>query len=116
MTRLPYEEEMRRNAAAWNEVTPIHQSYKTGQDVLFRDGGCQLDIVERRYLPDLRGLRVAHVCCNCGQDTLSLANLGAVCTGFDQSEAAIAEARALSAASGVAADFVLANALDLPGA
>lgn len=114
MPKLPYEEQMERNRRAWNEVTPIHQSYKAGQEAFFREGGCQLDEAERRYLPDVSGKTVAHLCCNCGQDTLSLANLGAVCTGFDQSESAIAEARKLSAASGVRADFVRSNVLDIP--
>ncbi|MCL6445890.1 MAG: class I SAM-dependent methyltransferase [Alicyclobacillus sp.] len=116
MGKLPFEEAMNRNAVAWDEVTPIHQSYRTGQATFFANGGCQLDVVERQYLPDLRGRDVAHLCCNCGQDTLSLVNLGAQCTGFDLSRAAIEEARSLSTASGVPADFVHANVLDIPSA
>ena len=72
-----------------------------------------MDTVERQHLPDLRGLDVAHLCCNCGQDTLSLANLGARCTGFDLSTAAILEAQALAAAADIAAAFVHANVLDI---
>lgn len=105
---------MEKNARAWNEVTPIHQGHKQGQESFFASGGSQLDIVERRHLPDLRGLDVAHLCCNCGQDTLSLANLGARCTGFDLSTAAIGEARALAVAANIAASFVHANVLDIP--
>jgi 2-polyprenyl-3-methyl-5-hydroxy-6-metoxy-1,4-benzoquinol methylase len=111
---MPYEEQMKRNKHAWDEVTPIHQSYRHGQEEFFRNGGNLLDIVEMQHLPGLKGKEVAHLCCNCGQDTLSLVNLGAKCTGFDISGKAIDEARKLSNMSGVQANFVKSNVLDLP--
>jgi SAM-dependent methyltransferase len=51
------------------------------------------------------GLRVAHLQCNCGQDSLSIARLGAQVVGCDISDAAIDEAVRLSADSGIACDF-----------
>lgn len=73
-----------------------------------------MDAVELRNLPDVRGIKVVHLCCNCGQDTLSLANLGAICTGFDVSLDAILHARTLSKESGVFAEFVECNVLSIP--
>lgn len=102
------------NETAWDEVTPIHQSYRTGQVEFFRNGGNTIDRFELMNLPDLHGLRVAHLCCNCGQDTISLVTLGAVCVGFDQSGKAIEEARRLSAETGISAEFVKTDVLDIP--
>ncbi len=102
------------NEKAWDEVVPIHQSYRSRQVDFFRKGGSTLDRYELENLPDLKGKHVAHLCCNCGQDTLSLAGLGANCTGFDQSGIAIAEAKKLSKETGIRAEFVRANVLDIP--
>lgn len=102
------------NEKAWDEVTPIHQSYRSGEADYFRKGGCTLDSFEIENLPELHGKKVAHLCCNCGQDTLSLVNLGASCTGFDQSGKAIEEGKKLSSESGVEAEFVKSNVLGIP--
>lgn len=109
-----YKKYVRANEEAWNEVTPLHQSYRTGQEDFFRNGGSTLDRFELENLPDLHGKKLAHLCCNCGQDTLSLANLGASCSGFDQSEVAVSEARKLSRESGVEAEFVKTDVLEIP--
>lgn len=114
MSKLPFEEEMKANELAWNEVTPIHQSHKKGQEEFFRSGGCLFKNIEIQHLPDIKGKKVAHLGCNCGQDTLSLLNLGARCTGFDMSLEAITEASKLSENSGKSAEFVHANILDVP--
>lgn len=114
MTKIPFEKEMKANETAWNEVTPIHQSHRKGQEEYFRNGGCLFGKIERDNLPELKGKDVAHLCCNCGQDTLSLVNLGAKCTGFDMSLSAIEEAKKLSERSGVKADFVHGNVLEIP--
>jgi SAM-dependent methyltransferase len=53
-----------------------------------------------------------HLQCNAGQDTLSLAQLGAEVTGVDISDEAIAFASRLSAESGVNATFVRADVYD----
>lgn len=108
-----YKKYVEANEKAWDEVTPIHQSYRAGEDDFFRKGGCTLDRYELENLPDLTGKKVAHLCCNCGQDTLSLSNLGALCTGFDQSELVIKEAIKLSEDSGVKAEFVRSNVLEI---
>lgn len=114
MTKLPFEDNISANEKAWDEVTPIHRSHRKGEVEYFKNGGCLLDEFERSHLPEIKGKRVAHLACNCGQDTLSLSNLGAICTGFDQSGKAIEEAISLATGSGISADFVRANILDIP--
>jgi 2-polyprenyl-3-methyl-5-hydroxy-6-metoxy-1,4-benzoquinol methylase len=88
------------NRLAWNEATLAHNSHKNNQAAFFRQGGQTLFPEEQQLLGDVSGLSLVHLQCNAGQDTLSLAQLGAEVTGVDISDTAIAFARELSAASG----------------
>src|SRR5262249_26466643 len=78
--------------------------------------GC-LDAVETAKLREigLAGKAVAQLCCNNGQELLSIKNLGAGrCVGFDISDDFIAQARELAAAGGIARDFARWDVHDLP--
>lgn len=94
-----------QNRVAWNIATDAHNSHKADQAKFFRDGGSTLFPEETELLGDIRGLSVVHLQCNAGQDTLSLAQLGAQVTGVDISDTAISFARGLSADSGIVATF-----------
>jgi SAM-dependent methyltransferase len=100
------------NRLSWNAATAAHNSHKGDQAAFFRAGGSTLKPEETELLGDLRGKRVVHLQCNAGQDTLSLVGLGAGATGVDISDEAIAFARALSAGSGVEAEFERADVYD----
>jgi SAM-dependent methyltransferase len=63
-------------------------------------------------LGDLEDKRVAHLMCNAGHDTVSLANLGASVTGVDISDAAIEEAQELADATDASVRFVRADIYD----
>jgi SAM-dependent methyltransferase len=67
---------------------------------------------DAQSLGDLAGLRVAHLQCHIGTDTVSLARLGADVVGLDFSPSALAIARDLSARAGATARFVRANVYD----
>lgn len=67
---------------------------------------------ELALLGDLVGQRLLHLQCNAGQDTLSLAARGAIATGVDISDEAIAFAKRLSADSGLPATFDRADVYD----
>ena len=95
-----------QNRRSWNAATAAHQSHKPNQVTFFRKGGSTLFDEELQLLGrDVAQLSVAHLQCGCGEDSLSLARLGAHVVGVDISDAAIEEARRLSAATGVAASF-----------
>jgi SAM-dependent methyltransferase len=100
------------NRRSWNAATAAHNSHKGDQAAFFRAGGGTLFPEEIALLGDLRGRTLAHLQCNAGQDTLSLARLGARCTGVDISDEAVAFARRLSAESGIAAEFERADVYD----
>lgn len=85
---------------------PAHFSHHGDLATFLRGGGSTLFPEERELLGELAGCRLAHLLCNTGQDTLSLARLGATVTGVDISEAAITRARALADGAGITAHFV----------
>ena len=100
------------NRRSWNAATAAHNSHKGDQAAFFRTGGGTLHAEERELLGDIAGLSVVHLQCNCGQDTLSLARLGAAVTGVDISDDAIEFARRLSVDSGIVAAFERADVLE----
>jgi SAM-dependent methyltransferase len=102
-----------QNRRSWNHATVAHNSHKGDQAAFLRGGGTTLDGEERELLGDVRGLRVVHLLCNSGQDSLSIAALGAAdVIGVDISDEAIAFASRLSAESGIAARFDRADVYD----
>jgi SAM-dependent methyltransferase len=102
-----------KNRLSWNEATRAHNSHKREQARFLRQGGSTIYPEEIELLGDVRGKELLHLCCNSGQDTLSIAaQLGARVTGVDISDEAIAFARALSAESGIPATFERADVYD----
>ena len=100
------------NRLSWNEATKAHNSHKGDQAKFFREGGSTLFSEEKELLEDIAGLSLVHLQCNAGQDTLSLVQLGAVATGVDISDEAIAFAEKLSEESGIPASFYRADVFD----
>ncbi len=100
------------NRRAWNVATDAHNSHKADQAGFFRTGGSTLFPDEIALLGDLKGKSVVHLQCNAGQDTLSLAQLGATVTGVDISDTAIQFAQQLSQDSGIAGTFVRSDVYD----
>lgn len=100
------------NRLSWNEATKAHNSHKGNQAKFFREGGNSLFPEEQELLGNISGLSLVHLQCNAGQDTLSLARLGATVTGVDISDEAIAFAQKLSDESGINASFHRADVYD----
>ena len=121
-----------QNRRSWNLVIPAHDSHKRDQAAFLRAGGHtlfpdELDLLgvdigtwPENHVPadmsretaPLAGLDLLHLQCNVGQDTLSLARLGARVTGVDISDEAIARATALAAAADLPAQFIRADIYD----
>src|SRR5689334_16683391 len=93
------------NRRSWNAATRAHNSHKGDQARYFREGGSTLRPEELGLLGEVAGLRVVHLLCNSGQDTLSIARLGADVTGVDISDEAITFATQLAVEAGIAATF-----------
>ncbi|MFC4669399.1 class I SAM-dependent methyltransferase [Seohaeicola nanhaiensis] len=100
---MPLHEE--RNRLSWNAATVAHNAHKGDQAAFFRGGGSTLFPEEIGLLGDVTGRSLLHAQCNSGQDTLSLAALGADVTGVDISDEAIRFAADLSNQTGIPARF-----------
>lgn len=101
-----------QNRRSWNVVAGAHDSHRGDLARFLREGGSTLFPEERALLGDLEGVSLAHLQCNSGSDSISLALLGASVTGVDISDEAIFSARSLSAATGIPASFVRADVYD----
>lgn len=102
------------NRKSWNNRVDAHvRSEFYGVDA-FIQGGNALKEIELGFLGDVTGKRILHLQCHFGQDTISLARMGAYVTGVDLSDVAIAKAKELASATGAAASFVCCDIYDLP--
>lgn len=101
------------NRAHWDEVAPLHlESYRI-EDLLA--GKSRIDAVQKNELYPVAGKELIHLQCHIGTDTLSLALDGAHVTGVDFSPKSIAIAKELSKRTGIQAEFIEANVLDIKG-
>jgi SAM-dependent methyltransferase len=108
------------NLANWNERVPIHLNAPPLHYDLdpLKKGVEHLDPIAADILGPVDGLRVLHLQCHFGVDTLTLVQQGATVTGLDFSAPAIAAARSLAAGLGLSdrARFVEANVYDAEAA
>lgn len=102
------------NRANWDERVPIHLGHYALAPL--RAGRGRLHPIEDAELGPVAGLRVLHLQCHIGSDTLALAQRGAVVTGVDFSAPAIDVARALAVELGLAARFVVSDVYGAPQA
>ena len=100
------------NRALWNARVPHHVGSRMYDVEGFVAGRSSLTAIELDLLGDVRDQRILHLQCHFGQDTLSLARMGAQVTGLDISDAALDEARRLAERCALKADWVLSNVID----
>ena len=100
------------NRANWDERVVIHlggPGYDLGP---LRAGRGRLNAIEEAELGPVAGLRVLHLQCHFGRDSLALVQRGAEVTGLDFSGAAVEATRSLATELGLAARFVQADLND----
>ena len=104
------------NRANWDERVAVHLG-PSGYDLaLLRTGRDRLNAIEEAELGPVAGLRVLHLQCHFGRDSLILANRGAEMTGLDFPAPAVAAARAFALEMKLGARFVQADLYDAPAA
>ena len=104
----------RANRACWDERVGVHLAPGGYDLAALRAGTSRLNAIEEAELGPVAGLRVAHLQCHFGRDSLILAQRGAEVTGLDFSPPAIAAARLLAGELGLAdrARFLEADLYD----
>jgi SAM-dependent methyltransferase len=103
------------NRDAWNKRAGVHVGSSFYDVAGFLAGRSSLKPPELALVGDVAGRRLLHLQCHFGLDTLSWARRGAVVTGVDLSDVALAEARALRARADVPAEFVQADVQAIAG-
>jgi len=108
----------RANRANWDERVAIHLRSPLYDVARLRAGHRRLNAIEEAELGPVAGLRVLHLQCHFGSDSLRLAQCGAEVVGLDFSPPAIAAARGLADEMGLAGRvrFVEADLYDAPAA
>lgn len=103
------------NRQAWNAKTEVHVNSDFYDMEGFLKGNSSLKNIELDILGDIKGKSILHLQCHFGQDTLSLARMGASkVTGVDLSDSAIKKASALASDLNLNASFLCCDLYDLP--
>lgn len=100
------------NKDSWNKRTVAHVDSEFYDTPSFIKGRSSLNAIELPYLQNIHGKEVIHLQCHFGQDTISLARMGANVTGVDLSDQAISEAHSLADKCGVKAQFICCDVFD----
>lgn len=112
MNEPEHQPDFEANRALWNERTKKHVVSPFYDVEGFVAGRNSLTAIELELLGEVRGKHILHLQCHFGQDTLSLARMGAKVTGLDLSDAALDEARKLAERCGLQAEWVASNVID----
>lgn len=100
-----------RNRQYWDHLVDLHVPSDFYDVEGFVAGRTDIDPVVAEALGDVGGLRVLHLQCHFGLDTLAVARRGARVTGLDFSPRAVAAASALAARLELPARFVEGDVL-----
>jgi ubiquinone/menaquinone biosynthesis C-methylase UbiE len=102
------------NKELWNNKVPHHLASDFYDMPAFLGGQTSLKHIELALLGDITGKRVLHLQCHFGQDSISLARMGAQVTAVDFSEKAIEVANDLNQQTGQDVRFICADIYSLP--
>jgi SAM-dependent methyltransferase len=102
------------NKKSWNKRTEAHINSEFYDNESFLKGRNSLNKIEMGLLGDLSGKSILHLQCHFGQDTISLARLGADATGVDLSDRSIDTAKQLASQTKTNAKFICCDIYDLP--
>lgn len=101
------------NKKLWNDKVPVHLNSDLYMLEDFMKGKSSLCPVSIEQLGDIKGKSILHLQCHFGQDSLSMARMGAKVTGVDFSSEAINKGKELNEKLGLDVTFVEANVLEL---
>jgi len=107
------EEYLKVNRESWNKRTEIHVKSAFYDQESFEEGRSSLNNIELKLLGDVSDKSILHLQCHFGQDTLSIARMGADVTGVDLSNKSIDFAEKTAKKLGIKSEFVCCNVLEI---
>lgn len=102
------------NRKSWNDRVDSHVKSEFYDVDNFLKGKSSLNSIELDLLGDIKGLKILHLQCHFGQDSISLSRMGAEVTGVDLSDTAIVKAQELASKDSVNTHFICSDIYDLP--
>lgn len=102
------------NKTLWNDAVATHLSSDFYDMEGFLAGNSSLNPIELELFGEVKGKKILHLQCHFGQDTLSLARMGASVTGIDLSDKAIDAANQLAEQLEVDARFICTDVYSTP--
>lgn len=106
MNKKELENYFQSNKNLWNNKTEVHINSEFYDNDSFIQGRNTLNPFELEYLDDVKGKKILHIQCHFGQDSISLARMGASVTSTDISDKAIQRAREFNDLCGTDVTFV----------
>lgn len=102
-----------QNRRGWDEIAALRHRRQQPAEY-FADGGCELSEHILSTAGDVNGMRLCHLQCSTGEDTLSWANRGADATGVDISLEQIKLAKEKTDLAGLSVRFIASDVCALP--
>lgn len=102
------------NKQTWNDKTDVHIDSEFYNNDSFLKGKSTLNAIELELLGDVKGKKILHLQCHFGQDTMTLARLGASTVGVDLSDKAVQRATEFANQLNLDATFVCCDIYDAP--
>lgn len=102
------------NRLSWNKRAELHVDSEFYDNDTFKKGRNSLNEIELAILGDVSGKSILHLQCHFGQDSISLARMGAEVTGVDLSDEAIKKANELAKETNTPVHFIESDVYDLP--
>ena len=103
-----------KNRQSWNNRVDAHIQSAFYDNERFLQGKSTLNPIELVLLGDVQGKTILHLQCHFGQDSISLARMGASVTAVDLSDKAVEKGRFFAAQTDVAVEFICCDIYDLP--
>ncbi|MBS3913639.1 MAG: class I SAM-dependent methyltransferase [Bacteroidetes bacterium] len=102
------------NRKSWNNRVYPHIESAFYDHEAFLRGKNSLKDIELHLLGNIQGKSILHLQCHFGQDSISLARMGATVTGVDISDVSILEAKKIATELHADATFICCDLYDLP--
>lgn len=101
------------NKSLWNNKVAAHYESEFYNMAGFRNGESSLNSIELDLLGNVEGKSILHLQCHFGQDSISLAKLGAKVTAVDFSDKAIDKAKELAKEFNSDVEFICCDLYNL---